>query len=195
MPAAAGSFARGCSFGKTGQSSRAGAGTPYIVGPAASERFDVPQFGACSHRAARQLGHTGERIRAADAAGRIGRRGQFGDQRRALRSPANPSVLSDPSGIGNASRIPPLRTNSPPPPLVYGPIGSSSPSRVVAPTRARRSASSAQIRLTQEGRRSAGAVGHRSESLRGFAGAVNASRTDARFWRTSRRDPGRGVVC
>jgi hypothetical protein len=46
--------------------------------------------------------------------------------------PANPSVLSDPSGIGNASRIPPLRTNSPPR-LVYGPIGSSSPSRVVAP--------------------------------------------------------------
>jgi hypothetical protein len=49
--------------------------------------------------------------------------------------PANPSVLSDPSGIGNASRIPPLRTNSPPPPLpplVYGPIGSS-PSRAVAP--------------------------------------------------------------
>jgi hypothetical protein len=46
--------------------------------------------------------------------------------------PANPSVLSDPSGIGNASRIPPLGTNSPPPPLVYGPIGSSS-SRVVAP--------------------------------------------------------------
>jgi hypothetical protein len=46
--------------------------------------------------------------------------------------PANPSVLSDPSGIGNASRIPPPGTNSPPPPLVYGPIGSS-PSRVVAP--------------------------------------------------------------
>jgi hypothetical protein len=46
--------------------------------------------------------------------------------------PANPSVLSDPSGIGNASRIPPLGTNSPPPPLVYGPIGSS-PSRAVAP--------------------------------------------------------------
>jgi hypothetical protein len=46
--------------------------------------------------------------------------------------PANPSVLSDPSGIGNASRIAPLRTNSPPPPLVYGPIASS-PSRVVAP--------------------------------------------------------------
>ncbi len=46
--------------------------------------------------------------------------------------PANPSVLSDPSGIGNASRIPPLGTNSPPPPIVYGPIGSS-PSRAVTP--------------------------------------------------------------
>ena len=45
--------------------------------------------------------------------------------------PANPSVLSDPSGIGNASRIPPVGTNSPPP-VVYGPIVSS-PSRVVAP--------------------------------------------------------------
>jgi hypothetical protein len=46
--------------------------------------------------------------------------------------PANPRVLSDPSGIGNASRIPPLGTNSPVPPLVYGPIGSA-PSRAVAP--------------------------------------------------------------
>jgi hypothetical protein len=46
--------------------------------------------------------------------------------------PANPSVLSDPSGIGNASRIPPLGRNSPPPPVVYGPVGSP-PSRVVAP--------------------------------------------------------------
>jgi hypothetical protein len=46
--------------------------------------------------------------------------------------PANPSVLSDPSGIGNASRIPPLGTNSPLPPVVTGPIGSS-PSRAVAP--------------------------------------------------------------
>jgi hypothetical protein len=27
--------------------------------------------------------------------------------------PANPRVLSDPSGIGNASNVPPLRTNSP----------------------------------------------------------------------------------
>ena len=46
--------------------------------------------------------------------------------------PANPSVLSDPSGIGNAARIPPVGTNTPPPPVVYGPIVSS-PSRVVAP--------------------------------------------------------------
>jgi hypothetical protein len=46
--------------------------------------------------------------------------------------PANPRVLSDPSGIGDASRIPPLGTNSPVPPLVYGPIASP-PSRVVAP--------------------------------------------------------------
>jgi len=46
--------------------------------------------------------------------------------------PANPRVLSDPSGIGNASSVPPLRANSPPPPVVYGPIGSS-PSRVVTP--------------------------------------------------------------
>jgi hypothetical protein len=38
--------------------------------------------------------------------------------------PANPSVLSDPSGIGNASRLPPLGTNAPLQPPVYGPIGS-----------------------------------------------------------------------
>jgi hypothetical protein len=46
--------------------------------------------------------------------------------------PANPRVLSDPSGIGNASRIPPLGTNSPPPPVNYGPIVSS-PSRAITP--------------------------------------------------------------
>jgi hypothetical protein len=47
--------------------------------------------------------------------------------------PANPRALSDPSGIGNASRIPPLGTNSPPPlPPVYAPTGSS-PSRLVTP--------------------------------------------------------------
>jgi hypothetical protein len=49
--------------------------------------------------------------------------------------PANPSVLSDPSGIGNASRLPPLNSN-PPPPVASAPVNSSSPprSRVVVPT-------------------------------------------------------------
>src|ERR1700733_5940103 len=46
--------------------------------------------------------------------------------------PANPSVLSDPSGIGNASRMPPLGRNSPLPPVSYGSVGSPPP-RVVAP--------------------------------------------------------------
>jgi hypothetical protein len=46
--------------------------------------------------------------------------------------PANPSVLSDPSGIGNASRIPPLGRNSPPP-VVSGSVASPPPSRVVVP--------------------------------------------------------------
>jgi hypothetical protein len=70
----------------TGRSSRAGGGTPYIVAGAASERFDVPQFRVCSHRAAWQHGRSGERLRAADAAGGIGRRGQLADQRHTLRS-------------------------------------------------------------------------------------------------------------
>src|SRR3984893_13364540 len=50
--------------------------------------------------------------------------------------PANPRVLSDPSGIGNASLIPPLRTNSPAPPVSYGSVDSLPPSRtrVVAPS-------------------------------------------------------------
>ena len=49
--------------------------------------------------------------------------------------PANPRVLSDPSGIGNASLIPPLRTNSPAPPVSYGSVNSLPPprTRVVAP--------------------------------------------------------------
>jgi hypothetical protein len=49
--------------------------------------------------------------------------------------PANPRVLSDPSGIGNASLIPPLRTNSPAPPVSYGSVNSLPPSRtrVVTP--------------------------------------------------------------
>jgi len=41
--------------------------------------------------------------------------------------PANPRVLSDPSGIGNASSVPPLRTNSPPPPIVSSTPTASSP--------------------------------------------------------------------
>ena len=49
--------------------------------------------------------------------------------------PANPRVLSDPSGIGNASPIPPPRTNPPAPPVSYGSINSLPPSRprIVAP--------------------------------------------------------------
>ena len=46
--------------------------------------------------------------------------------------PANPSVLSDPSGIGNASRIPPLTPNRPAPPTSYGAIDTAAPrARVV----------------------------------------------------------------
>jgi hypothetical protein len=49
--------------------------------------------------------------------------------------PANPAVLSDPSGIGNASRLPPLGTNSPAPPVASGSVYSLPPSspRVVTP--------------------------------------------------------------
>jgi hypothetical protein len=49
--------------------------------------------------------------------------------------PANPSVVGDPSGIGNAARIPPLGTNAPAPPTSYGALSSQpSPSRVVTPS-------------------------------------------------------------
>jgi hypothetical protein len=52
--------------------------------------------------------------------------------------PANPSVLSDPSGIGNAGRMAPLGTNAPAPPTSYGSVTSSSPSasgsRLVTPS-------------------------------------------------------------
>jgi hypothetical protein len=48
--------------------------------------------------------------------------------------PANPSALSDPSGIGNASRLPPLGTNAPAPPVVSGSVNSLPPNtRVVTP--------------------------------------------------------------
>jgi hypothetical protein len=43
-------------------------------------------------------------------------------------------VIGDPSGIGNAARIPPLGTNAPAPPTSYGSLSSQpSPSRVVTP--------------------------------------------------------------
>ena len=50
--------------------------------------------------------------------------------------PANPRVLSDPSGIGNASSIPPLGTNTPVPTVSYGSVNSLPPSRtgVVTPS-------------------------------------------------------------
>ncbi|MBR1189014.1 hypothetical protein [Bradyrhizobium sp. AUGA SZCCT0160] len=48
--------------------------------------------------------------------------------------PANPSAVGDPSGIGNASRIPPPGTNSPAPSPSYGSVNASpSGSRVVVP--------------------------------------------------------------
>lgn len=51
--------------------------------------------------------------------------------------PANPAVLSDPSGIGNAGRLPPLGSNAPAPPTFYGSLTSQPPqpsrSRVVTP--------------------------------------------------------------
>lgn len=47
--------------------------------------------------------------------------------------PANPRVLSDPSGIGNASAVPPLRPNSPAPPTPYGAVDTPSPRARVAP--------------------------------------------------------------
>jgi hypothetical protein len=49
--------------------------------------------------------------------------------------PANPSVVGDPSGIGNASRAPPVGTNAPAPPASYGAVSSSpSPGRVMTPS-------------------------------------------------------------
>jgi hypothetical protein len=46
--------------------------------------------------------------------------------------PANPRALSDPSGIGNASRLPPLGRN-PSTPVVTSTPTVSSPSRVITP--------------------------------------------------------------
>ncbi|WP_036055024.1 hypothetical protein [Bradyrhizobium sp. URHD0069] len=49
--------------------------------------------------------------------------------------PANPRVLSDPSGIGNAALVPPLRANPPVPTTSYGSVNPlpQSRTRVVAP--------------------------------------------------------------
>ena len=59
--------------------------------------------------------------------------------------PANPSVLSDPSGIGNASRIPPLTPNRPAPPTSYGAVDTPSPrARVVTAALFRRVAADHQ---------------------------------------------------
>src|SRR5213083_3007929 len=41
--------------------------------------------------------------------------------------PANPRALSDPSGIGNAANIPPLRPNPPSPPVSYGSVDQPAP--------------------------------------------------------------------
>jgi hypothetical protein len=41
--------------------------------------------------------------------------------------PANPGALADPSGIGNAARIPPLRPNPPPPSFSSGTVVSPAP--------------------------------------------------------------------
>jgi len=48
--------------------------------------------------------------------------------------PANPRALSDPSGIGNASSIPPLTPNRPAPPTSYGAVDTPAPrGRLVTP--------------------------------------------------------------
>ncbi|ANW02070.1 hypothetical protein [Bradyrhizobium icense] len=46
--------------------------------------------------------------------------------------PANPRALSDPSGIGNAASVPPLRPNPPPPAVSYGSVEAPR-ARVVTP--------------------------------------------------------------
>ncbi|WOH47435.1 hypothetical protein [Bradyrhizobium sp. sBnM-33] len=46
--------------------------------------------------------------------------------------PANPRALSDPSGIGNAANVPPLRANPPPPAVSYGAVEAPR-ARVVTP--------------------------------------------------------------
>ena len=45
--------------------------------------------------------------------------------------PANPRALSDPSGIGNASSVPPLRSNTP---MITTPQAPLAPARAATPT-------------------------------------------------------------
>jgi hypothetical protein len=48
--------------------------------------------------------------------------------------PANPRALSDPSGIGNAASVPPLRPNTPAPVTSYGAVDTPAPrARLVSP--------------------------------------------------------------
>ena len=68
--------------------------------------------------------------------------------------PANPRVLSDPSGIGNASSLPPLTPNRPAPPTSYGAVDTPSPRAVATPPYSgRRSGSPARVRRSRESRR------------------------------------------
>jgi len=47
--------------------------------------------------------------------------------------PANPRSLADPSGIGNAAQIPPLRPNPPPPAVSTGAVETPPRARLVTP--------------------------------------------------------------
>ena len=49
--------------------------------------------------------------------------------------PANPRALSDPSGIGNAASVPPLRPNTPAPVTSYGAVDTPAPrARLATPS-------------------------------------------------------------
>jgi hypothetical protein len=118
-------------FGKTGQSFRAGPGTHI------SSNLQPRKDSMSRNLALVLIGLLGSLVAPASVYAQLTPpAGSAGEGNSAISGvpfgPANPSVLSDPSGIGNASRIPPLGRNSPPPPVVYGPVGSP-PSRVVAP--------------------------------------------------------------
>jgi hypothetical protein len=47
--------------------------------------------------------------------------------------PANPRALSDPSGIGNAGNVPPLRPNPPPPSASYSSVDQPARARLGTP--------------------------------------------------------------